>query len=141
MIFKQTLCSQASKTNVKEICDVTNSHYVFAVGTPSEILPWRNLAPESFNCEFSTKSDIWMYGEYWCSFGATSVFGICRTDSNLLRSRTFFETIMHVINCMTPCELLCLKMGSSYVVSRRGYAENIILLGHDLVLCAFNTVV
>lgn len=28
----------------------------------TENLPWRTLAPESFEGVFSTKSDIWMYG-------------------------------------------------------------------------------
>ena len=58
-----------------------NALYVFAVGTPAEILPWRNLAPESFNCVFSTKSDIWMYGEFLCSFWAASVCGVCEWES------------------------------------------------------------
>ena len=32
-------------------------------GSTTEALPWQSIAPESFDRTFSTKSDIWMYGE------------------------------------------------------------------------------
>ena len=38
---------------------------IVADGPKVEVLPWRNVAPESFRRIFSTEFDIWMYGEFF----------------------------------------------------------------------------